>query len=157
MKLFYSFETVEPHLKLHTFIMRSKIYRQKTNRKKKSNRKGKWKLKLDEPSENVCKITNVDTVLQQILLVIRNWFVIVTAEYLQKVKEMLLSGDATLLTLSTYCSQSCYGIWKKLDDRSEDIGFHDFDPNWAQMVHLFHKRTFWENWTVLLLSTYCTQ
>ena len=46
---------------------------------------------------------------------------------------------------------------KKLNDRSEDIGFHDFDPNWAQMVHLFHKKTFWENLTVLLLSTYCGQ
>lgn len=45
MKLFYSFETVEPHLKLHTFIMRSKIYRQKTNRKKKIKQKRKMKIK----------------------------------------------------------------------------------------------------------------
>ena len=44
---------------------------------------------------------------------------------------------------------------KKID-RTWDIRLNNFVLNWAQIVLLLEKGTFWENWPILLLSTYCS-
>ena len=43
----------------------------------------------------------------------------------------------------------------KLCGRSWDIRSNNFGAIWAQIVLLLEKGIFWENWLILLLSTYC--
>ena len=44
---------------------------------------------------------------------------------------------------------------KKIDG-TWDIRLNNFVLNWAQIALLLEKGTFWENWPILLLSTYCS-
>ena len=43
----------------------------------------------------------------------------------------------------------------KIFGRSRDIRSNNVGANWAQIVLLLEKGIFWENWLMLLLSTYC--
>ena len=76
-------------------------------------------------------------------------------------KRGFLGENWLMLPLSIYCVPSRWNVSKKkkkkrqLCDRSWDIRFNNFGPNWVEIILLLERMIFWENWLILPMPTYC--